>query len=213
MRIVVREQFIPFATRFESLIPWMYLNKDGQVVVGLGCLIEPIDRALALPWTTREGEAVSDQNLIGSDWIRIKRNRMLAHAGHARAASYTNLLLTQAGLEKVVLDRLDAIESFVIRPTFRTWDDWPADAQLATLSMGWIDPNLPEVFPKWRKAARNHNWRICAQQCSFATERRADLVPRNHAHRRLFEAAAALTSSDDPTILLGLGAGNGPEAA
>jgi hypothetical protein len=215
MRSAVREQFMPFATRFESLIPWMHLNKQGEVVIALGCLLEPIDRALALPWTTRDGVEVSEQNLIGADWIRIKRNRMLAHAGPARAASYTNLLLTQAGLEKVVLDRLDAIESFIIRPTFRTWDDWPADSQLATLSMAWIDPNLPEVFPKWKKAARNHNWRICSQQCCFATTRRPELAARNYAHRRMFEAAARIASQDDPAILLGSGsgAGNGPEAA
>lgn len=198
MRPIVKSEFIPFVTRFEPLIPWMSMNSDGQVVVGLGCPLEPIDQALKLPWSRRDGTEEISANEISGDWVRIKKNRLLAHKGPAGAAPYTNLMLTPKGLEQVVLARLDAIELMTVAPTFRTWEEWPADAQLATLSMAWVDYNLPEHFPKWVKAAKNHNWKRAAEQCSFATARRRDLIARNWAHRRLFVAAI---TTEDPDVL------------
>jgi hypothetical protein len=195
VRIAVRACFIQFVTRFQSLTPWMYLDRQGQVVVALDCLIEPIDCALSLDWIHRDGSGNVQVNEIGADWTRVKRNRILAHKGPGGAAPYTNILLSAKGLEEIVLGRLDAIEQMIARPQWRTWDQWPADVQLATLSMAWEEPNLPEVFPRLSKSLRNHNWSKCVQQCCFSTARRPDLVPRNWAHRRLFAAAAELTNN------------------
>ncbi len=213
MRRVVRDNFIPFVTRFEALTPWMHLDRQGQVVIGLGCSLEPLDRALSLDWQHRDGSGNVTVNEIGADWARIKRNRILAHKGPAGAAPYTNLLLSAKGLEDIVLGRLDAIEQIIARPTWRTWDLWPADAQLATVSMLWIEPNLPDVFPRLTKSLRNHNWSKAIQQCCFATVRRPDLVARNWAHRRLFSAAAELTSNDEYETLHLVQESNEPTAA
>jgi hypothetical protein len=200
MRAETRQEFIPFMSRHEPLVPWMYLNPQGQVVVGLSaCLLEPIDRALQLPWQRRDLPGEVGMNEISADWVRVKKNRLLAHKGPGGSAPYTQLLLSQHGLEDLILGRMDAVELMVIRPSFRTWEQWPWQAQLAALSMGWLEPNLPEIFPKWSKAARNHNWKVCAQQCSFATANRPELVARNWAHRKLFVDAMSMSTKDDGT--------------
>jgi hypothetical protein len=214
MQPLVRDEFIAFASRFEPLCGWMYLNKMGEVVTALGCVLEPLDVALVLPWTDRSGQPLADANLIAGDWIRVKKNRLLAHRGPAAAAPFTNLLLSQSGIEQLILSRLDGIEATILKPQFRTWQEWPAPAQLAAASMAWIEPKLNEVFPRWSRAARNHNWRVCARECMFSTARRSDLIARNHAHRGLFESAAeCVTTSCEPTTLLPIEVVSGPQVA
>lgn len=214
MRPLVREQFIAFLSSFEPLCHWMHLDRSGQVVVGPCCSLEPLDRALNLQWTDRQGRPISDANLIASDWVRVKRNRLLAHQGAARAAPFTNLLLSPPALEHLILGRLDVLEKGIIVPLFRTWEDWPAPAQLATLSMAWIDRNIADTFPRWQRAARNHTWRTCARECNFATTGRPELVARNHASQRLFEQAfECVMNGVEPSTLLPVEAESGPDAA
>ncbi len=190
MRESVKQGFLPFATRFDPLVSWMYLNRAGNVVTALGCSLEPITLALELPWVLRDGKQPAEENHIAGDWLRIKRNRILAHKGPTGSAPYTNVELTQEGIERLVIKRLYELEQRFADAGFVDFDDWPADVQLAGLSMAWLDADLFEHFPKWSKAMKQGAWRLGAKECFFRTTHHHELVGRNWAHRKLLLSAA-----------------------
>jgi hypothetical protein len=133
MKPSVRKVFIGFVSNFDPPVSWMYLDSGGRVRTGIDCNLEPIDKALVLSWTNRIDGHEADHNEISTDWVRVKKNRLLAHQGPARAQFVTNLELTGDGLEKLVNAELDAYESQVgqILPG-QDWETYPANVQLVT---------------------------------------------------------------------------------
>lgn len=190
MRESVKSGYLAFATRFDPLVAWMYLNRSGNVVTALGCSLEPITVALALPWVLRENKQAAEPNHISGDWMRIKRNRILTHKGPTGSAPYTNVELTPEGVERLVIKRLYELEQSFADAGFSEFDEWPADVQLAALSMRWLDENLFVHFPKWAKAMKQGAWRLAAKECFFNTTQHHELVGRNWAHRKLLLSAA-----------------------
>lgn len=68
----------------------------------------------------------------------VKARLDLAPQGHR---ALTDLRLSIDEINRLVLAKLDQMEQFLVgRPEFTNFQNWPANAQLATMSMCWAIP-------------------------------------------------------------------------
>lgn len=195
MKQAVRDAFVPFTSALEGVIPFMYLDVLGLVTTAIGNLIDPVETALDVPFTVKGTDLPASREAIRREWERVKAHPTAARQGHRVLALETSLRLTPAGIDFVVARRL-ALNVAILRQRFPEWDTWPADAQLATLSMAWAcGPHFN--FPALATALRSRDWKAAADHCRMRTEGNPGLVPRNYANKALYLAAARLDRDDD----------------
>lgn len=177
----------------------MYLDVLGLVTTGMGNLIDPMSTALGLPWVDETGTQGS-QNDIAAEWQAVKSNGALAHQGAQAAKAVTRLRLGDADIQALVLDKLDRNEGILKSyAAFANFDNWPADAQLALLSMAWaMGPGFGPGFPHFAQAVSANDFATAAGDCEMNASGNPGLVRRNAANRQAFLYAATAT---DPTIL------------
>jgi len=219
MKQSVREAFIPFTLPLEGALPghvgitWMYPDVKNLVSTGLGNLIDPIGFALPLPFVHLDGRPAT-RDEIAAEWHRIKnlppdaKGRTAAQLGHLYAKPHTTLRLTNDGIKQLVAAKLNSNEN-VIRATFAEWEEWPADAQLATHSMAWacgagiFNPRAGRAhWPKLTAALHARDFRTAAVECFMPEEKTiGGLRPRNKANRILYRNAAIVQSRLDPDTL------------
>jgi hypothetical protein len=220
MRDVVRDAFVPFTIPLEGAIgggyigiPWMYPDVKNLVSTGLGNLIDPVSLAIGLPWVHLDGTPATREDIV-AEWIRVKnlppdvRGRTAAQLGHLYAKPHTRLRLTPLGIEQLVRSKLHMNEQ-IIRGTFHEWEEWPADAQLATHSMAWacgpgiFSPKAGRAhWPKLTAALHARDFRTAAEECFMPEEKHiGGLRPRNIANRILYTNAAIAQNHLDPEVL------------
>lgn len=201
MRVAVREAFIPFTSPLEGVVPWMYLDILGLVTTGIGNLIDPIDHALACPFVRRGDEARASPDEIASEWRSVKGHKELAIQGHRAARQYTTLYLTDEGVRTVVFGKLDEMVTHLVG-RFPAWHAWPADAQLATLSMSWAcGPAFR--FQTLAGALAAQAWHKASQSCHINTTGNPGLIPRNALNEELYRNAEWVVAQDlDPDTLV-----------
>lgn len=201
MRQVVKDFFLSFSERFEGAVTWMYLDILGLVTTGIGNLIDPnqpgsgnylmSDAALSLPWVYKDtGEAASRDDVV-AEWMKVKLNPTAAHDGHRVLEKVTNLRLTESAIKQLVGSRLQQNYQYMVAKHFPDFDSWPAEAQLATLSMAWAcGANWPALFGNCKKQLLALDFANAAVSCHMNDTHNAGLVPRNAANKTLFETAA-----------------------
>ncbi len=192
----VRTIFPMFTARFEGRVAWMYLDCKGLVTVGLGCLIDPESTARGLPFKHKGTDTPASPDEIGAEWELVKGDQTLAKRGYQAAGKVTRLYLTSADIDALATKRLDNFEQWMVKalPDFQTW---PADAQLATLSMCWaMGPGFVKTFKNWLGFAKEKDWTSCAKCCLMRTTGNVGLIPRNKINVKLFEAAARTQEID-----------------
>lgn len=226
MRQAVRDAFYDFNSPMEGEVPWLYQDVKGLVSIGVGILCDPIQLAMNLPMVHLDGSPASRAD-IAVEWKRIKelppdvKGRTAAQLGHLYAKPHTRLRLTKDGLRSTLGGKLHQNDLYLVN-RFRctTHDDckanealgractfafeqWPADAQLATHSLAWAcGPAFR--FPKCEAALRRLDFATAAVE-SFMPEEKtiSGLRPRNKANRMLFRNAAIVQTTDglDPSVL------------
>jgi GH24 family phage-related lysozyme (muramidase) len=198
----VRDTFVDFTTTFEGRVSTMYLDVLGLVTIGLGCLIDPITAAVSLPFVRRKTGEKANPTEITAEWRNIKSQPHLAKLHWKFAAAQCKLELEQEEIDLLALHRLDMNNATLLRflPDF---EDWPADAQLATHSMTWamgagfMAPHgASKGFPLWWRAAKKQDWEQCALQCTINPKGNPGVIPRNVADRHLFAAALTTTTPE-----------------
>lgn len=204
MRDSVRDNFADFSARLEGRVDHMYLDRLGLVTIAIGNKIDPVGDALNLAalgaqLLRGDGTPASDAE-ITAEWTRIKT-----------ASGPAQLHLDDSGIDNLVANKLNDVEANLI-PFFSGFADWPADAQMGLLSLGWaMGPNRlkPPKFPNFHSAVDARDWFRAARECNMAG---ADLVKRNAADRGLFRNAAVSEEPppDDPEILFMPIPGNRP---
>lgn len=213
MRESVRAAFFGFTVPMEGVVPWLYVDVKGLVSVGIGNLIDPMPLALGLPFVHPDGRPAS-RDEIAAEWTRIKNQppdahgRTAAELGHLYAKQIATLHLTDEGVERLVSGKLAENEHAIAR-TFADWEDWPADAQLATHSMAWacgagiFDPHAGHAhWPKLTAALHARDFRTAAVECFMPEEAKiGGLRPRNRANRILYTNAALAMQMFDPSVL------------
>jgi hypothetical protein len=206
----VQSQFRTFSEQFEGCVSYMYLDIKGLVTVGVGNLIDPVALATALPFRfkTRPGIATpgapASPDQIAAEWQRLKSNPGLAQKRFNFFDPVTELELPDDALDHLIAKRLTGNESFLKRQQpFNAFDHWPADAQLALLSMAWaMGPAGPGGFPHFCAACETLDFTGAALECKMNEAGNPGLIPRNIANRTLLSnAAAVLAQGLDPSSL------------
>lgn len=191
MRPSVRAAFVGFTAPLEGVVRWMYLDVKGLVTVGIGNLIDPLPAALAVPFVTRFGTPATQQE-IATEWSLLKGRTDVARNGYRAAQDVTTIRLTDEGVEHVVFAKLDSNDTY-LRRRFPDFEDWPADAQLATHSMSWAcGPAFH--FPELEKALRNRDFERAAAECHMDETGNHGLIQRNVANKKMYRNAARVQS-------------------
>lgn len=199
MRPSVQAAFLGFSRPFEGRVPWMYLDthEPPLVTVGVGNLIDPMSEATKLPfqWVVNDARATPAQ--IAVEWTRVKGRKDLAHSHWTVWGKEAALYLSESSINALVMSRL-AEDARVLAGRFKSWEIWPADAQLGALSMAWaMGPNFQ--YPRWELAMMVGDWTACAEECYIPDTHNPGLVPRNAANRTLFgNAEKVATMGMDP---------------
>jgi GH24 family phage-related lysozyme (muramidase) len=197
MHQAVLDRFVAFSTPLEGVVRSMYLDVKGLVTVGIGCLIDPVQSALPLPWVLPDGSAPT-RDQIAAEWRALKAQQSLSKLHWKYAEKVTTIRLTDEGVLDVARGRLLANEK-ILRQYFPAWDSFPADAQLACCSMAWaVGAGFAQTFGNFRAAANAQNWISAMAACGIRTDGNAGLVPRNAANKLCLANAAAVIAQGLP---------------
>jgi GH24 family phage-related lysozyme (muramidase) len=185
MRASVLAVFPEFSARFEGRVTFLYLDVEGLVTCGVGNLVDPISACLPLPWQI-DGRPATQQE-IGDQWTRVKGAIQLEKRGGGAFVSVTTMRLTDDAIDDLVRTRAAQMNAVLVQ-RFPAFEDFPADAQLALMSLAWAcGPDFR--FPKLAEAVLAEDWATCAIECQMEATGNAGLVPRNAAQKALFLAA------------------------
>jgi GH24 family phage-related lysozyme (muramidase) len=187
--------FPKFSEGFEGRVLYPYLDQDGLVTVGIGCLVDPVELMFSLPWTLLGAGAPSHAEVL-RQWSYLKAQTRLAKIGAKYAQGATTLRLTDADVDALLVSRMTQNEAELIRyfPRFATF---PGDAQLGIHSMAWaMGAGFPKEFPHFTRAAISGDWATAKAECQIAGEKQnRGLVPRNLADHMCFENASRVIAN------------------
>lgn len=199
MRDSVRAAFVDFSARFEGVVPWLYVDVKGLVTVGIGNLVDPIQMAMPLPFVRPDGSP-ADRAEIAAEWLRVKNYPNAAKLGHRAVEHVAQLRLTTGGVHDLVAGKLAQFDAQLTR-RFRDFQAWPADAQLATLSMAWAC-GAAFNFPRLVVALVGGDFSAATKLCHIDETGNHGLRPRNVANATLYRnAATVLAGGLDPETL------------
>ncbi len=208
MRESVRLSFIQFSAPFEGRLPYMYLDILGLVTTGVGNLIDSVAVARTLPWQVGDGGPAATPERVRAEWELVKSRQDLRNTPAERAfRPITTLRLSDAAIDAMIMSKLTANEASLRNTTeFAGLDTWPADAQLALLSMAWaMGPAFAADgrWPSFRAAIAAGDWVAAAANCEINATGNPGVVPRNDANRQLFlNARRVVDEGLDPDVLL-----------
>ena len=182
----VRDEWCAFSKRFEGRVPYMYLDVKGLVTTGLGCLIDPVERALPCSWRSLSGDLATEDD-VRAEWARVKAMAPGLAAGRYPVGAWLHLLPDD--IAALALARLDASAAQLAR-TWPAFGSFPAPAQQALLSLAWaMGAGYPATWPHLSAAVLAQDWAAAARNCEMSTAGNPGLAPRNAANVALFEAA------------------------
>jgi hypothetical protein len=185
MRNSVRDGFLEQVARYEGRTTWMYQDIKGLITTGVGNLIDPVDLALDIPFLKADGSPATAAE-IRAEWKRIKADKTLAKKGAAAARKLATLHLSDDAVDQLVARKRDEFWQKLLGH-FSNANDWPADAQLGLLMMGWaMGPYFGKTYPSFSAACAAGEWELAAVECDIKDARPA----RNAAHRLCFTNAA-----------------------
>ncbi|MFI5845167.1 peptidoglycan-binding protein [Catenuloplanes sp. NPDC051500] len=198
MRTSVSDAFMTFTEPIEGRTPHLYLDSWGLVTVGAGCRLESSDEATSLPFVLAGDPALgATSRQIREDYTAVQTHPERAGRPHEFAA-LTSARLTEDGVDELAARRLAALEDRLIRtPDFAGFPRWPADAQLALLSLGWAHGPDFSGWPDLRADCAAGDWRAAADH-----GRIQGATQRNAGDRALFRTAALAAENHwDPDTL------------
>ncbi|KOV61352.1 peptidoglycan-binding domain-containing protein [Streptomyces sp. MMG1121] len=211
----VRNYWIGFNDPLEGRVHFMYLDQKGWVSTGIGNKIDetahpdsaPTDaerqsslaEARDFHWLVNDDDSDATADQIAADWDAVKGHLELAAQGHNAFRPLTSLHVGDDEIDRGVFSKLDQMESVLLSHSeFGDFADWPANAQLAALSMSWaLGPTLND-FPVFRAAVANHDWNGAADQCHFTPDE-GTIQIRNKLDREHFLLAQLVADQGQPS--------------
>jgi hypothetical protein len=206
----VRSAWLAFNKPFEGRLHFMYLdmhkdirgNLDPLVTTGVGNLIDPVSAALPLPWFHRGNPAArATPDEIRAEWEMIKSHTEMAPRGGGAFDAVATLELSDDAVDDLCMQKLSDNEAFLTAHVaeFAALDTWPADAQMALLSMAWAMGAGFAVghWPNFRAACAALDFDKAADECRISEVGNAGVRPRNDANQRLFRNAAVVRRNPD----------------
>lgn len=180
----------------------MYLDVKGLVTTGVGNLIDSVYQAQQLPWKRKDGTRASSIE-IANEWQILKMRQDLSRLHYKHAGNLCDLRLTDADIDALVARKLES-NSEEIAEHFPGWPTFPADAQLAILSLAWaVGPSFAPKWPNLSEAIRAKDWVACASHMVIKSEGNPGVIPRNQLNREHLIAAASKLAREYPDVLHG----------
>lgn len=205
---VSREAYHAFSSPLEGRVRYMYADVKGLITTGVGNLINTQASALALPWLLADGLKAS-QAAVLADWNKLHADPAYYAARKWTVYAKTMLChLSDEAIDDLVSRQLDANEA-IIRKRFPAWDSFPADAQLAIMSVAWAvgagfflpKPKGPG-FLNLARAIDAQDWEGCVAACGIREAGNPGVVPRNAKNRFCFHNAAIVKAAGAPVTEL-----------
>lgn len=177
------------ANEGENFIEHMYLDKKGNVTVGIGLLLETAQEAMSLPFVEKPSMKPAHPKHIENAYGKVKR----APAGGPASAfaQLTNLIISEADATILTLRFIDKlmieIRSNAMFPAF---DTFPVPAKQAILDMVYTlgGPKTLSIFIQFTPAVNSRKWVLAARESS-----RSDVnADRNKKINGWFQSAAKL---------------------
>lgn len=191
MRDSVRAAFVHFSAPLEGVVSFFYLDARGLVTIAMGNLVDPLSTALELPLVHPDGSPAT-RDEIATDWSNVKSRQDLSPRGGMAFSAVARLHLTGDGIQEVVGAKLDEMDGYLSR-RFTDWANWPAPAQLATLSVAWAcGPAF--AFPRLAAFLQAGDFAGAATECTIHPET-GTIVRRNALDRALYLAASRVVAT------------------
>lgn len=197
MRRVVADIFFEWNEPLEGFTTWPYLDThrkadgtlDPIVTTGVGNALFTVQEFVSLPWKRTDGSLASFAEAVAA-WDTVRARVDLALKGGGAFAPLTKIRLDRADVEILVRRRLFEMAAD-LRRRFTRFDEWPASAQLATLSMSWaMGAARFDEFPRFSAFAATSDFLGMAAECEMEHGRaRGTLIKRNEKNKALFEFA------------------------
>ena len=194
-----REAFYGLTVPLEDDIPHMYRDRLGYVTWGIGIKDDPgpTTKTTRQPWVKCNGYLATDAE-VTAEWKRIKAGPLYAD----NSAKIATMHLPKDARDGAFWDVADGMERS-LQTQFPAWVAWPADAQLAVMSMAWnFGPNLTGGWPTLSAHLSDRDWEFAALNC----EPGAGPNARSRQNKVMFfQAARAAYAGDEPEVLFGPG--------
>jgi len=194
MHPAVEAIFLAFTRSFESYIRWLYLDAFGYVTIGYGNIVDPPRLMGGLDFIRPDGSKATDSE-VQAYWLTVKNRQDLKGRGGAQPCfqELGGLRATPESIERFASAKLRACDDGLAK-LFPCWATWPADAQLACLSMVWALGlgKFTREFPKFQDACRVRDWaRAAAESHMSEVGQPREFHLRNEANRKLLSGAGA----------------------
>lgn len=198
MRESVRKAAGPFNTAHEARLRFMYLCTAELVTTGIGNMIDgtgnpalkaaPWSPALALPWRRPDGTPATIAE-VKAAWLAVKAEKALAQKGGGNFGHITSLRLSEEAVDALVASKLAEVGR-QLKKRFPTFDEMPADAGLALVSMAWAMGEARFAqFPKFSAFIRAGDYHGAAGECLMQPNK-GSLRDRNKANAVMLKNAA-----------------------
>ncbi len=187
VRKEVFDGFPAFVVQYEGNVPHLYQDVKGLITTGVGNLVDPMDRALGLPWQREDG-GLATQDEIRADWQRVKAlaPAMVASKYNAPGA----LHLSQDAINQLVRRVLALNVAWIVKHHLPEFPDYPAPVQTAILSMAWgLGAGFFPQWPTFTAAVKRRDWKAAAENSHI----KGVPEPRNKADRDLFLSAVGVS--------------------
>jgi peptidoglycan hydrolase-like protein with peptidoglycan-binding domain len=226
IRQSVLDAWHQFSEPLEGRIYHLYLDIKGLVTTGVGNLIDNYNdtcppSALALPWRV-DGRELATKEQVKQHWEYLKSRQDLKsrHYKYAKDAFEQRfrctLTLDDEAIDALVLQKLGDFATHATK-TWKEFPDFPADAQLAVLSMYWALGSLTN-FPNCKRLVAAQDWEGCAKgapetakskgwgeasyPCKIRDSDNPGVRPRNQQNVLCFRNAALIAKQGlDPKTL------------
>lgn len=159
-------------------------------------------------WTSKNplAQGTASQTDIAAAWTATKRQNEVvpdfSQRGGFAYAGLTNLTLDMQGLKDLFARTLDSFDK-TLGSRYPGYESWPADAQLAIMSMSWaMGPAFN--FPQFKAAVDRLDFNEAAKLSFFRGGGGTESVRsgRNAENEKMFQTAAiVLKNGSDPDIL------------
>ena len=222
MHDMVMGYWAHFNNPLEGTVNYMYLDVKGWVSTGVGNKIDqtaaplsapsPAERAASLQlanemnWHDKGTGAAASPNEVAADWDAVKARLDLASVGHRAFEPLTRLRLTEEEILRIVQRKVLQMEATLVsRPEFVGFAAWPANAQLATLSMAWAMGPMFR-FPRFQGHVAAGNWAAAAEECKINPDA-GTIRFRNKLGRMYFLLAQRVADQQLPVERLAISLG------
>lgn len=209
MRLAAEQAFERLTRKFEGYEPGMYLDVKGLVTVGYGFLVDDEDptkssseSAKKLKFIHKFSGMLALASEIDDEWRTVKSLQDHTQYDPKWWQDRATLILPNFEMTRELISRKNSMETYLrLNPSFKRWDEYPAGAQLALMSMSWAMGPAMEQFPRFRSYMSQMLFTLAATECKMDATHNPGIKIRNAANVEMLVDANKQFVSGTPDVL------------